>query len=128
VVSFYDAVVRRNLGLSVINKNHEKGWAFLFSMKQNEFFIFPSDNFNPHEMDLLNPSNYHLISPNIFRVQKFGSLLSGFWFRHHLETQIETQKELKGITFKVIQSANNLKDIIKVRINHLGQIIQIGEY
>jgi CRISPR-associated endonuclease Csn1 len=128
VVSFYDAVVRRNLGFSVINKNHEKGWEFLFSMKQNEFFIFPSGSFNPHEMDLLNPSNYHLISPNIFRVQKFGSLLSGFWFRHHLETQIETPKELKGITFKVIQSANNLKDIIKVRINHLGQIVQLGEY
>ncbi len=128
VVSFYDAVVRKNLGLSIINKNHEKGWEFLFSMKQNEFFIFPSESFNPLEMDLLNPSNYHLISPNIFRVQKFGSLLSGFWFRHHLETQIETTKELKGITFKVIQSSNNLKDIIKVRINHLGQIVQLGEY
>ena len=128
VVSFYDAVVRRNLGFTVINKNHEKGWEFLFSMKQNEFFIFPSESFNPHEMDLLNPNNYHLISPNVFRVQKFGSLLSGFWFRHHLETQIETPKEMKGITFKVIQSANNLKDIIKVRINHLGQIVQQGEY
>ena len=128
VVSFYDAVVRRNLGFSVINKTHEKGWEFLFSMKQNEFFIFPSESFNPHEMDLLNPSNYHLISPNIFRVQKFGSLLSGFWFRHHLETQIETPKELKGITFKVIQSANNLKNIIKVRINHIGQIVHLGEY
>lgn len=128
VVSFYDAVVRRNLGFSVINKNHQEGWEFLFSMKQNEFFIFPSESFNPHEMDLLNPNNYNLISPNIFRVQKFGSLLSGFWFRHHLETQIESPKELKGITFKVIQSANNLKDIIKVRINHLGQIVQLGEY
>lgn len=128
VVSFYDAVVRKNLGLSVINKNHEKGWEFLFSMKQNEFFIFPSESFNPHEIDIFNPMNYHLISPNIFRVQKFGSLLSGFWFRHHLETQIETSKELKGITFKVIQSANNLNNILKVRLNHLGQIIQIGEY
>jgi CRISPR-associated endonuclease Csn1 len=128
VVSFYDAVVRKNLGLSVINRNHSNGWEFLFSMKQNEFFIFPSESFSPHEMDLLSPSNYHLISPNIFRVQKFGSLLSGFWFRHHLETQIDTPKELKGTTFKVIQSANNLKDIVKVRVNHLGKIIQVGEY
>ena len=128
VVSFYDAVVRRNLGLSVINKNHEKGWEFMFSMKQNEVFIFPSETFNPQEFDLLNTNNYHLISPNIFRVQKFGSLLSGFWFRHHLETQIETPKELKGISFKVIQSANNLKNIIKVRINHLGKIVHQGEY
>lgn len=128
VVSFYDAVVRKNLGLSVINKNHEKGWEFLFSMKQNEFFIFPSESFNPQEIDLLNPNNYQLISPNIYRVQKFGSLLSGFWFRHHLETRIETPKELKGITYKVIQSANNLNDIVKVRLNHLGKIVQLGEY
>ncbi|WP_298119382.1 type II CRISPR RNA-guided endonuclease Cas9 [Flavobacterium sp.] len=128
VISFYDAVVRKNLGLSVINKNHEKGWEFLFSIKQNEFFIFPSESFNPHEIDLLEPNNYHLISPNIYRVQKFGSLLSGFWFRHHLETQIETPKELKGITYKVIQSVNNLNNIIKVRLNHLGKIVQLGEY
>ena len=35
---------------------------------------------------------------------------------------------MKGITFKVIQSANNLKDIVKVRINHLGIIVHVGEY
>lgn len=128
VVSFYDAVIRKNLGLSVINKNHEKGWEFLFSMKQNEFFVFPSESFNPHEVDLLNPENYHLISPHMFRVQKFGSLLSGFWFRHHLETTVESEKVLKGISYRVIQSANNLKDIIKVRLNSLGQIVQLGEY
>ena len=128
MVSFYDAVVRKNLGLSVVNKTHQKGWEFLFTLKQNEFFIFPSKSFNPDEIDLLNPKNYHLISPNMFRVQKFGSLLSGFWFRHHLETKIETSKELKGITFKVIQSSNYLKDLVKVRINHLGQIVQLGEY
>jgi CRISPR-associated endonuclease Csn1 len=128
VVSFIEAVTRKNLEMPIIKKQHEKGWEFLFSMKKNEFFIFPSEGFNPQEIDLLNPDNYHLISPNMYRVQKFGSLLSGFWFRHHLETQIETPKELKGSTFKVIQSANNLKNTIKIRINHLGQIVQIGEY
>ncbi|CAA9202951.1 CRISPR-associated endonuclease Cas9 [Flavobacterium bizetiae] len=129
VVSFYDAVVRKNLGLSVINKNHEKGWEFLFSMKQNEFFIFPSENFNPHEIDLLNPSNYHLISPNIFRVQKFGELgSSGFWFRNHLETTLDNSKPLKSTTYKDIYSHKALENIIKVRINHLGKIVQLGEY
>ncbi len=125
VVSFYDAVVRRNLGLSVINKTHQKGWEFLFSMKQNEFFIFPSDSFNPHEMDLLNPSNYHLISPNIFRVQKFT--IRDYFFRHHLETSVEDKKELKNISFKRL-GLIGINNIIKVRINHLGQIVQIGEY
>ena len=125
VVSFYDAVVRRNLGFSVINKNHEMGWDFLFSMKQNEFFIFPSESFNPHEMDLLNPDNYHLISPNMFRVQKFT--IRDYFFRHHLETSVEDKKELKDISFKRL-GLNGINNIIKVRINHLGQIVQLGEY
>ena len=126
VVSFYDAVVRRNLGLSVINKTHEKGWEFIFSMKQNEFFIFPSDDFNPHEMDLSNPSNYHLISPNVFRVQKIAT--KNYMFRHHLETTVEELNELKDIAYRSVRSTSPLIGIIKVRINHLGQIVQLGEY
>jgi CRISPR-associated endonuclease Csn1 len=125
VVSFYDAVVRKNLGLSVINKNHEKGWEFLFSMKQNEFFIFPSESFNPQEIDLLNPSNYHLISPNIFRVQKFT--IKDYFFRHHLETTVEDIKELKDISFKRL-GINGINNVTKVRINHLGKIVHLGEY
>jgi CRISPR-associated endonuclease Csn1 len=132
VISFYEVVARVNMGLPIIDKKYRQceGWNFLFSMKQNEYFVFPNEKtgFNPKEIDLMNPENYGLISPNLFRVQKIGSLLSGFWFRHHLETNVNTQKELKGITYKVIQSANNLKDIVKVRINHIGQIISVGEY
>jgi CRISPR-associated endonuclease Csn1 len=126
VVSFYDAVIRRNLGLSVINKNHEMGWEFLFSMKQNEFFIFPSKSFNPHEMDLLNPNNYHLISPNLFRVQKLGT--KDYTFRHHLETQLLDNTQLNNIAFKRIRSPKELSMVIKIRINHVGQIVQLGEY
>lgn len=134
VVSFYDAVIRRNLGLSVINKNHQNGWKFLFSMKQNEFFIFPSETFNPHEIDLLNPINNHLISSNMFRVQKFSKVEYGnssvrdYVFRHHLETTLNDTKELKDITYKSIKSLRYFESIIKARINHLGQIVQIGEY
>jgi CRISPR-associated endonuclease Csn1 len=126
VVSFYDAVVRKNLDLSVINKKHSNGWEFLFSMKQNEFFIFPSENFSPHEMDLLNPSNYHLISPNIFRVQKLGS--KDYTFRNHLETQLLDNSDLNNIAYKRIRSPKELSVITKIRINHLGKIVQLGEY
>jgi len=132
VVSFFEAVIRVNQGLPIIDKtyNQHLGWQFLFTMKQNEMFVFPNENagFNPNEIDLLDPKNKKEISANLFRVQKFGSLLSGFWFRHHLETTVETNSSLKGITYKVIQSANNLKDIVKVRINHLGDIVEVGEY
>ncbi len=128
VVSFYEAVHRVNAGIPIINKNKE-GLEFLFTMKQNEYFVFPSDNFNPQEIDLLNPDNTSLISPHLFRVQKFGEIsTSGIWFRHHLETNVDTTKELKNTTFKVVQSTKNLKGIIKVRINHLGQIVKVGAY
>lgn len=138
VISFYEVVSRRNLGLSVIDKSYKagEGWRFIFSMKQNEYFVFPNENtgFDPHEIDLLNPDNYSLISPNLFRVQKFSKLFYGnsavreYVFRHHLETKVEDIKELKDITYKSIKSLPIFEKIVKVRINHIGQIVSVGEY
>lgn len=132
VVSFFEALARVNAGLPIIDKSLKKaeGWEFLFSIKQNEYFVFPNDEteFDPQVVDLTDKSIFHLVSPNLYRVQKFGSLLSGFWFRHHLETTVEVNSLLKGTTYKVIQSANNLRRIVKVRLDHLGGIVQIGEY
>ena len=124
IVSFYEAVHRVNAGLPIINKEKE-GLEFLFTMKQNEYFVFPSDDFNPEEIDLLNPDNASLISPHLFRVQKIGS--KDYWFRHHLETMIDDRKEVKEYSFKRQQNTKSLKGITKVRINHLGQIIKVGE-
>lgn len=132
VVSFFEATERVNQGLPIIDRSYNShlGWEFLFTMKQNEMFVFPNEEtgFDPNEIDLLDPSNKAIISPNLFRVQKFGSLLSGFWFRHHLETTVDINNSLKGTTYKVIQSSNNLNGIIKVRINHLGDIVSVREY
>ncbi len=133
VVSFYEAVHRINAGLPVINKTHEKGWEFLFTMKQNEYFVFPSGDFNPEDIDLLDTENAGLISPNLYRVQKFSKLEYGnsvvreYVFRHHLETIINDAKSLKEVSFKVAKSLARLNGIIKVRINHLGQIVKVGE-
>ena len=130
VVSFYEAVVRVNEGLPIIDKTYkqEEGWQFLFTMKQNEYFVFPNEktDFNPKEVDLMNPDNYALISPNLFRVQKFSS--KDYTFRHHLETNVESKKELQEIAWKRITSFTNLNGIVKVRVNHIGQIVFVGEY
>ncbi len=129
VVSFYEAVERGCLELPIIEKVDKENpeWKFLFSMKQNEYFVFPNDktNFNPNEIDLLNPKNYDLISPNLYRVQKLAT--KDYFFRHHLETTVENVKELRNTTWKRINNANDLKNIVKVRINHIGQIVSIGE-
>ncbi|WP_394264964.1 type II CRISPR RNA-guided endonuclease Cas9 [Bergeyella zoohelcum] len=129
VVSVFEAVVRANQGLPIIDKtyNQHLGWEFLFTMKQNEMFVFPNEStgFNPNDIDLLDPKNKRIISPNLFRVQKLAT--GDYWFRHHLETTVETKSATKDMTYKRL-SLNHIKNIIKVRINHLGDIVSIGEY
>lgn len=129
VISFFEATTRVNQGIPIVNKNYREteGWTFLFSMKQNEYFVFPNakTGFNPAEIDLLNPDNYSLISPNLFRVQKIAT--KDYFFRHHLETNVETNNSLKGITWLRL-GLNGLNNIVKVRINHIGEIIKVGEY
>ena len=130
VVSFFEATTSALLGLPIVDKNYnsEEGWKFLFSMKQNEYFVFPNEKtgFVPSEIDLMDPKNYSLISPNLYRVQKFSS--SDYYFRHHLETNVEETKELRDITWKRITSLKYLEGAIKVRVNHIGSIVSVGEY
>ncbi len=127
VVSFYEAVARMNEGLPVIDEtyNDHLGWQFLFTMKQNEYFVFPAANFDPSEIDLLNLANRKVISPNLFRVQKIA--IKDYFFRHHLETTVEDSTALKGTTYKRL-GLSGIEGVIKVRVNHIGQIIQVGEY
>ena len=142
IVSFYEATSRAMQHLPIIDKTYkqEDGWQFLFTMKQNEYFVFPrydadgNITFNPLEHDeawYKNPENYAEISPNLFRVQKIAT--KNYFFRHHLETTVAEQKELKGITYKPQLGLNGIsKDgnpiIVKVRVNHIGQIVSVGEY
>lgn len=130
VVSFFEATSRAVEHLPVVDKDYrrELGWKFLFTMKQNEYFVFPdaASGFDPSEIDLTDPANYALISPHLFRVQNFST--KDYWFRHHLETQVDDIRELKDTAWIRIRTVNNLKGIVKVRVNHLGQIVQVGEY
>lgn len=136
IVSFLEAVERVNQGLPVIDKTYNRhlGWKFLFTMKQNEYFVFSSDDFNPQGIDLLNVNNKKLISRYLFRVQtisvvRYGNnIVRDFKFRHHLETTVEDKKELQNISYRQIKSLDSLRGVIKVRINHIGQIVKVGEY
>jgi CRISPR-associated endonuclease Csn1 len=137
VVSLLDAVKLVNARQPVVDKQHNQGlgWRFLFTMKQNEYFVFPNEKtgFNPKEIDLLDAKNNAYISPNLYRVQTISVVQYGnntirdFKFRHHLETIVEDNKTLQGITYQQIKSLQPLENIIKVRINHIGQIVKVGE-
>lgn len=130
VMTFFEAMTRVNSGLSIINReyNKDKGWTFLFTMKQNEMFVFPNEKegFYPDEINLLDPANKNVIARNLFRVQKFSS--KDYYFRHQYETAIVDENNLKDITWKRITSIGKLKKIVKIRINHLGDIVEVGEY
>lgn len=138
VVSFYEAVARVNQGLPAVDREYKRdeGWKFLYTMKQNEYFVFPNETtgFDPREVDLLDPDNYALISPNLFRVQTMSKVMYGnstvrdYKFRHHLETTVSDVKELRDLTYKQYKSLQFLRNIIKVRINHIGEIVSVGEY
>ena len=138
IVSFFEAVQLKQLGLPVIDKtyNQHLEWKFQYSLKQNEMFVFPNSEtgFNPMQIDLMDKSNYPLISPNLFRVQKLSRVAYGnrvsreYVFRHHLETTVDEIKSLKEISYKNIKSLMYLENTIKVRINHLGEIVKVGEY
>jgi len=133
VVSFFEAVWRVREDLPIINKN-KNDWQFLFTMKQNEYFVFPSKDFDPNEIDLLDSKNATIISPHLFRVQKFSKVEYGnsavrdYVFRHHLETQLIDIKETRNTTYKIFKNISEFENIVKVRINHLGQIVKVGEY
>ncbi len=137
IVSFYEATSRAVQGLPIVDKDYrkEEGWQFLFTMKQNEYFVFPrfddqgNMTFNPLDYDeawYKNSKNYSQISPCLFRVQKLSSKY--YVFRHHLETVVEENNALRGLTWERIQNCDKLGNLLKVRVNHIGMIVSIGEY
>ena len=131
IVSFYDVMKRAIHNESIIDKkyNAHLGWKFLFSMKQNEYFVFPDkeNGFYPSQIDLLDEKNQKMIAQHLFRVQKLSS--KNYVFRHQYESSVTAGKSLpQGVAYWNIRTENNLKGIVKVRINHIGKIVQVGEY
>lgn len=127
-VSFFEATMRVSQDLPAVDRwyKRDEGWTFQFSMKRNEYFILPDNDFSPEDYDLLDPVNYSKISLRLFRVQKLST--KSYVFRHHLETSVEEDNSLRGITWERITNLKKLEGLVKVRVNHLGQIIDIGEY
>ncbi|MWB93074.1 type II CRISPR RNA-guided endonuclease Cas9 [Flavobacterium sp. GA093] len=133
VISFFDIVLRYTEGLPLVKTKHENGWDLVTSIRHNELFVFPSEDFVPWEIDLYDPRNRKKISENLFRAQKFsksenaGGCIRDYVFRHHLESEIKDVKILKDKTYKMIKSLSAFNQIVKIRLNHLGQVVQVGE-
>lgn len=138
VISFFEAAERKSQNVPIVDKNlnRDKGWHFLYTMKQNEYFVFPNEEtgFVPSEIDLMDENNYEMISPNLFRVQTMSrvdygkTIIREYVFRNHLETILNDNLKLKGLVFKKIKSLKALEGIVKVRVNAIGKIVAVGEY
>jgi len=130
IVSLYDAVNLARKGLPIVDKlyNSDKGWKFLYTMKRNELFVVPDleHGFNPAEIDLMDVKNYPAISKHLYRVQKITK--KDYFFKLHIDTTSEFQAPLKDIHWKRITKENDLKGFVKVRVDHIGHIVAVGEY
>ena len=154
VTSFTNAVKRATYRVSIIPKDTSKfldevlaneiedesflqscpppGFNLIQSFKQNEMFLFPHSEWNG--LNPIDSKNYNVLSKYLFRVQKFSKLTYGksavrdYVFRHHLETQLIDNKVLKDVTYRSVKSIKGIKGLTKVRINHLGNIVHVGEY
>ena len=153
VCTFWHAVERKKYNLPVIIKNTNEIWdkilsqpegtfldAFLeklplanweleLSMQQNEMLILEMQKEDFEEA--LQQKNYSNISNHLYVI---WSLSNGdYWFRHHLETKnselksVEKAKEAKRYYRKSMEALIPLNPI-KVKINHIGEIVKIGEY
>jgi CRISPR-associated endonuclease Csn1 len=57
-----------------------------------------------------------------------NNVIREYQFRHHLESQLVNAKELQNTTFYKIKSLKDLEGLQKVRLDHLGRIVHVGEY
>jgi len=143
VVSFWEAVA---IGLQnitekgsphpIINRNDKDELGkFQFSMQINDLFVFDlKHSKNPqeeNEIDFFDFRNRKCISDKLFRVQKMSKKSNGQFvsdFRHHLETSVmRNELTVKNITWASISKNSDLERLTKIRVNHLGEIIRIGE-
>ncbi|UKB81979.1 hypothetical protein LF887_13290 [Chryseobacterium sp. MEBOG06] len=143
VVSFWDAVEIGKFNISqggkpypIINRNDNDDLGeFKFSMQINDLFVLDlkhsSNPVEENELDFFDIKNRSAISSKLFRLQKMSKKSNGTFevhFRHHLETTINrNERVLRGITWEVFQSNGYLHRLEKIKINHLGTIIKVGE-
>lgn len=143
VISFWDAVgiglvnvLEHDNPYPIINrKDDDELGVFQFSMQINDLFVFGlKHSGNPrkdNEIDFFDEKNRKLISDSLFRVQKISKGSNGQFvivFRHHLETSVvRNDNAIKGLVWDKISKNSDLERITKIRLNHLGKIVKIGE-
>ena len=112
MTTFWEATERVRQGLPIINKEHEAGYRFLFSLSQNEVFEYLEGTDRP-------------VQERLYRVQKmslnkFGDL--NIWFRQQYETELDDSLNSK-LLMKYIntRTVKHLREFNKSKSKYYGQ-------
>ncbi|MFA7445112.1 MAG: type II CRISPR RNA-guided endonuclease Cas9 [Flavobacteriaceae bacterium] len=126
----WNSMVNKELPETLLQMLPEDGLILDFSMQQNEMFILglSEEEFN----DAIKNMDKSILSKHLYLVWSISN--NDFWFRHHLETKNTELKNTEGAKeskryyrFKSVGSLVSINPQ-KVRINHLGDIVSVGEY
>lgn len=148
--TFWDAVERKKHSIPIVIKNTSDIWnqsldkeypeSFLdklpadslslkYSMQQNEMFIL---GLSQEEFaEAFKNKEKSLLSKHLYLVWSIAE--GDYWFRHHLETKNSELKKTDGAKESKRYYRLSTKGFIdlnpiKVRLNHLGEIVKVGEY
>lgn len=145
VVTFWEAVQRKNFGLPVIVHNPNELWEnianlgteipeelldklppvnsqFLISMQQNEMFVLGMSD--DELQDAIAAKDQKAICEHLFRVQKLAE--RNYVFRRHIETSVDNDNAAKDtLKFYLVSSYGRLQELNphKVKVTALGEII-----
>lgn len=125
----WSQLLDKELPESFLNKLPADNLNLKFSMQQNEMFIL---GLSQEEFDeALKNRDKSLLSKHLYLVWSIAE--GDYWFRHHLETKNSELKKTDGAKeskrFFRLQSLKAVENLtpIKVRLDHLGEITNIGE-
>ncbi len=121
MVSFWEAVELALWNLNntgsiypIIDRNpNDSGLPLKYSLQINDLFVIGN---HPNELSQAE------LSLSLFRVQKLSK--GDYFFRQQYQTKIDIDKEF---SMRRINSLKKFNDIYKIRLNHVGNILQIGE-
>ncbi|WP_416439715.1 type II CRISPR RNA-guided endonuclease Cas9 [Phnomibacter sp. MR] len=121
----WTSIMDRNLPQTFLDKLPADNLLLELSMQQNEMFIL---GLSPEETHAaIENNNKSLISRHLYLVWSIAD--GDYWFRHHLETKNSELKKISGAKdgkryYRLSLPALMNLSPVKVRINHLGEIVK----
>lgn len=126
VISFFESVRRKTEGQPVYDSGFKKdeGWQYRFHLSKGEAVLFPDieEGFVPEMLSVEELNASPEVSRNLYYVQKFTE--GEYVFRHHSDNNVADDPELYDVKLKKIRGSKGLSGVVKVRINHLGKIVE----